>query len=83
MSDSEIIKEFIEVSIPDDHPAIYQYIMGKNRSKISAINQIAKLTDGILTPPYTSGHIRTVAKQFLKQKQKDYDMGLIKIRPIY
>jgi|TARA_R110001592_G_scaffold255196_5_gene518727 hypothetical protein len=83
MSDSEIIKEFIEVSIPDDHPAIYQYIMGRERSKVSAINQITKLADGILTPPYTSGHIRTVARQFLKQKKKDYDIGLIEIRPIY
>ena len=83
MSDSEIIKDFIEVSIPDDHLAIYQYIMGRERSKVSAINQITKLADGILTPPYTSGHIRTVARQFLNQKKKDHDKGLIQIRPIY
>jgi len=83
MSDSEIIKEFIEVSIPDDHPAIYQYIMGRERSRVSAINQITKLADGILTPPYTIGHIKTVARQFLKQKKKDYEKGLIQIKPIY
>ena len=83
MSDSEIIKEFIEVSIPDDHPVIYQYIMGRDRSRVSAINQITKLADGILTPPYTIGHIKTVARQFLKKKKEDYEKGLIQIKPIY
>jgi hypothetical protein len=83
MSDSEIIKEFIKVSIPDDHPAIYQYIKGRERSRTSAINQIARLADGILTPPYTDGHIRTVARAFLKKKKEDYDKGLIEIRSIY
>lgn len=83
MSDSEIIKEFIEISVPDDHPAIYQYIMGREKSKVSAINQITKLADGILTPPYTTGHIKTVARQFLKKKKEEYEKGLIKIKPIY
>lgn len=83
MSDSEIIRQFIEVSVPDDHPAIFIYINGKDRSKQTAINQIAKLTEEILTPPYTEGHIRTVAKNFLKEKNEQYQMGLIKIREIY
>ena len=83
MSDSKIIREFIQICVPDDHPAIYIYIMGKERSKITAVNQIIKLTDGILTPPYTTGHIKTVARSFLKEKKEQYEKGLIKIKPHY
>lgn len=83
MSDSKIIREFIETCVPNDHPAIFIYIMGKERSKITALNQITALADGILCPPYTQGHIRTIAKQFLKDKKKEYEMGQLKIKEIY
>lgn len=83
MSDSEIIKEFIKVSIPDDHPSIYIYINGRERSRVTAINQIAQSCDGILSPPYTMGHIKTVARNFLKEKKEEFEKGLIEIKPIY
>ena len=83
MSDTEIIYIFIELSVPNDHPAIYQYIKGRERSKQSAVNNILKLTDGILNPPYTIGHIRTVIRKFLKEKDRQYKSGEIKITPIY
>ncbi len=83
MSDTEIIREYLEVSIPNDHPALYQFIMGRERSQQSAVNNIAKLTDGILSPPYTIGHIRTVIRAFLRHKKKQYQKGLIEIKPIY
>ena len=83
MNDTKIIREFLEVSIPNDHPAIYQFVMGRERSQLSAINNITKLTEGILTPPYTIGHVRTVIKRFLKDKKKQYQEGLIEIKPIY
>jgi hypothetical protein len=83
MSDTEIIYIFIKVSVPDDHPSVYQYIMGKKRSKETAVNNIVKLADGVLSPPYTFGHIRTVARRFLKEKEEEYQKGLIKIKPIY
>lgn len=83
MSDTEIIYNFIKVSVPDDHPAIYQYIIGKKRSKETAVNNVTKLAEGILNPPYSMGHIRTVTKRFLKEKEKEYKEGKIKINPIY
>jgi hypothetical protein len=83
MSDTEIIYNFIKVSVPDNHPSVYQYIMGKKRSKETAVNNILKLTEDILTPPYTHGHIRTVARRFLKEKERDYNKGLIEIKSIY
>lgn len=83
MSDSKIILEFLFIIIPDDHPAIYQYIMGGDRSKVSAINNITKIVYNLFSPPYTDGHIRTVIRTFLKEKKREYKNGLIKIKPIY
>lgn len=83
MSDSEIILEFLSVVIPNDHPAIYQYIIGGDRSKISAINNIANIIHDVFSPPYSDGHIRTVIRTFLKEKKHEHQKGLIKIKPIY
>lgn len=83
MSDSQIIREFIEINVPDDHPAIFIYIMGKERSKVTAVNQITKLTEGLISPPYTIGHVRTVVRNFLKEKKKQYEKGLIQIKSLY
>jgi len=83
MNDSDIIYNFISVSIPDDHPIVYQYVAGQKRSKSSAIEQGLRLTEGILTPPYSYGHIRTVLRRFLKEKEQQYKEGKIKIKPIY
>jgi len=83
MSDSEIIREFFNVCVPNDHPAIYIYVFGKKRSQQTAINQLSRLAEGILTPPYTIGHVRTVARKFLKEKKEKHLKGLINIKPIY
>lgn len=83
MSDTKIILNVVQLSIPDDHPAIYQYISGGRRSRETAIANIVKLFDGILTPPYSIGHVRRVVKSFLKVKQIQYKEGKIKIKPIY
>jgi hypothetical protein len=83
MSDSQIIREFIEINVPDDHPSIYIFINGRERSQQTAVNQIAKLGEGILSPPYTMGHIRTVARSFLNEKKRQYRAGLIEIKPLY
>jgi len=83
MSDTEIIYNFINVAVPNDHPAVYQYVIGKKRSKETAVNNIVKITDGVLSPPYSIGHIRTVAKRFLKEKEEQYIKGEIIVNPIY
>ena len=83
MGDSEIIYNFINVAVQNDHPAVYQYVVGKTRSKETAVNNIVKIADGILTPPYSAGHIRTVAKRFLKGKLEQYIKGEIEVNLIY
>lgn len=82
MNDSQIIYDFIELSIPDEHPAIYQYVMGGDRSKMTAINNIYKVTS-VITPPFSQGHVRTIIRRFLKNKKEQYQRGEINIKPIY
>lgn len=83
MDDSKIIEIFIKLVIPDDHPIIYQYIKGKGRSKTTALNRLGDMCYNYLSPPYTIGHIKTVGRRFLKEKEVQYKRGEIKIKPIY
>ena len=83
MNDVKIILNLIKVSIPDSHPAVYQYIMGGEKSKESAINRIYSLFEGVITPPYSSKEVRDIVKHFLVIKDEMYAKGKIKIAPIY
>ena len=69
--------------VPNDHPAIFIYVMGGERSRLTAINQIVGLTEGLLSPPYTIGQIRMIAKTFLIEKKEEHHKGLIKVKEIY
>ena len=83
MNDIKIILNLIKVSIPDSHPALYQYIMGGEKSKETAINRIYTLFEGGTTPPYSSKEVRDVVKHFLVVKNEMYIKGEIIITPIY
>jgi|AntRauMFilla1563_2_1112583.scaffolds.fasta_scaffold01409_1 hypothetical protein len=83
MNESEIINSYIELTIPDDHPVIYQYIMGGIRSKETAVNNILSECSPIFSPPYTEGHVKTVIRRFLNEKLRLYNHTKIKIKPIY
>lgn len=83
MGDSDIIYDLLRLSIPNDHPALYQYIKGGERSKAGAVNNIFASIDGLMNPPYSIGHIRTVIRRFLKDKKKEYKEGLFEPKPIY
>ncbi len=83
MSDTTIIWETMDAIIKDDHPSVYQYIKGKNKSRETAIMRIT----GILAPIFYGGYdiakIRSVAREFLKQKEINFKNGIIKIKSIY
>jgi hypothetical protein len=83
MDDSKIIEIFIRLAIPDNHPIVYQYIKGRDRSKATALNRLGAVCYDYLSPPYTIGHIKTVGRRFLKEKEAQYKRGEIEIKPIY
>jgi hypothetical protein len=83
MSNTTIIWDAMVVILKDDHPILYQYIKGKNRSKEVAIMRLTGFIAPIFVGAYEYAKIRSVARQFLKQKELDYTYGLVKIKPIY
>lgn len=83
MTDSEIIENYLTFCFPNDHPAVYQYVVGGVRSQSSAVERMLQECDIVLMPPYSAGHVRTVIRRFLKKKKTLYKEGKIKIKPIY
>jgi len=83
MDDTKIIFNIIQKSVPNDHPSVYLYISGNRLTKQKAVNNIVKLFDGILYPPYSIGHVRTVVKTILKVKSDQHKRGEIEITKIY
>lgn len=83
MTDTKIIFNIVQKSVPDDHPSVYLYVSGNKLAKQKAINNIVKSFDGILYPPYTIGHVRTVVKSILKLKSDQHKRGEIQISQIY
>lgn len=83
MTDTTIIWKFLILSIPDDHLAIYSYIVGRHRSANDAINKILLLTEKIFSPPIELSIIKSAIKQYLEYKKKQHKNGEIKIHSIY
>ena len=83
MTDTKIILNVIKTSIPNDHPHLYLYVTGNRKDKERAIINTVKLFEGILTPPYSIGHVRRAVKTFLRSKESQHKSGEIKISPIY
>ncbi len=83
MSSTTIIWETISVIIKDDHPIMYQYIKGKVRGREFAIMRLTGIIAPIFIGAYEDAKIRSVVRQYLKQKERDYKNGLVKIKPIH
>jgi len=83
MNDTKIIFNIIQKSVPSDHPSVYLYISGNKLSKQKAVNTIVKSFEGILYPPYSIGHVRTVVKTILKLMSDQHKRGEIEISKLY
>ena len=83
MEDSTIIWKFLAREYPDSHQAIYLYVSGRDRSKVTSIEQVMKFTEKIFCPPMEPFFVKTVIKGFLEYKAKQYLKGEIKVKPIY
>ena len=51
MRDFEIVYNFLEISLPDNHPYIYEYIINDHISEENIVNKILKLCDFLFMPP--------------------------------
>jgi hypothetical protein len=83
MRDFEIVYNFLEISLPDNHPYIYEYIINDHISEENIVNKILKLCDFLFMPPYDINFMINVIEYFLNNKKTQYLLGEIKINPIY
>ena len=83
MTDTRIIWELMSELIKDDHPSIYQYVKGKNKSREAAVMRITGILAPIFYGAYDISKVRSVARDYLKQKELDWKRGKIKIKSIY
>jgi len=83
MSDSEIIWKFLIREYNNDHPAIYLYVCGGNRSIYTALNKILPTVLKIFSPAMSVSLINTTVKGYLEHKKKQYKNGEITVKSLY
>jgi hypothetical protein len=83
MEDFEIVYNFLNISLPDNHPYVYEYITNKHTTKENIVNKVLKLCDFLFMPPYDIYFMINVIEYFLNNKKTQYLLGNIKIYPIY
>jgi hypothetical protein len=80
MSNTTIIWDAMSVIIKDEHPVLYQYIKGRERSREYAVMRLTGIIAPIFIGAFDDVKIRSVAKQFLNRKEIEYIKGIIKIK---
>jgi hypothetical protein len=85
MSDTTFIWKYLLLKlIGDDHPAVYIYCVGQNRSKKSAVGKLTEeIYEWIGPDVFPIQFVRGVCKQFLEFKYDQYKKGEIKVKEIY
>ena len=83
MSESTIIWKFLSREFPDSHSVIFLHVCGNIQNQQNAMAKVLRLCLPIFTPPMTEQYVKTVIREFLEMKRKQYFNGEIKIKPIY
>jgi hypothetical protein len=82
MTDANIIFIYLEKIIPNDHPLLYQYIIGRDRSKFSATKRVIDEC-GAFKNSFPDAFIKKVVSQFLELKKRQHIEGTISVKSIY
>jgi hypothetical protein len=83
MDEEKFIIDFLHKFIKEDNPIIYIYIMGKRRSKETAINKTLAKIYCIFVPAITKDNLQKYVTNFLNLMEENYKNGKIKIKSIY
>ena len=83
MSDTELICKFLTREYQDEHPIIFIYVRGSDRSKKTAVERALENAKQVFFPAIPDYVIKASVKKFLEKKQKLYKEGLISIKPLY
>lgn len=83
MSDTRIIYNFLTNEFQNDHPVVYLYVCGQERSQTAAVNKGLALLKDIFCPPYTVVYLKELLVEYLDIKKEDYKSGKIHVKPLY
>lgn len=83
MADGNLIWKYLEKNFKNDHPTIYIYCAGQNRSSNTAMSRIYNEVEELFCPPMNRELLKQIIKSFLETKKKHYREGKIKIKSIY
>lgn len=83
MSDTRIIYRFLINEFTNDHPVVYLYVCGQERSQTAAVNKGLALLKDIFTPPYGVDYLKELLVEYLDIKKEDYKKGVIQVKPLY
>jgi hypothetical protein len=83
MTDSELIWKYLTRVVPDDHQAVYLYVIGKDRSAKTATDKILEVTTRVFSPSISLYCITAIVKGYLEEKKKRYMRGEFTPKSIY
>lgn len=82
-TDKELILKFLNREYKDEHPSIYLYCCGQQRSQNTAVFNILKYTRFIFYPCFEDNYLINMIKEFLNDKKEQYKNGEIIVKPLY
>jgi hypothetical protein len=83
MSDTRIIYRFLTNEFPNDHPVVYLYVCGQERSQTAATNKGLALLKDVFSPPYSLVYLKELLIEYLDIKKEEYKKGVIQVKPLY
>lgn len=83
MTDTNILFIYLNKIIPNEHPIVYQYVMGGQRSKDSAITRCVGECKSAFNDAVSDMFIKKTVSQFLEFKRLEHSRGNIQITSIY
>lgn len=84
-----VIKNFFLTLIPNNHPAVYQYIKGGDKSRNSAVMRVTEEVYEWCNPywmgedSFTLEYIRGIARLYLAFMENEYNESRITLQGIY
>jgi hypothetical protein len=82
-TDRELILKFLNREYKDEHPSLYLYSCGQDRSQQTAVFNILKYTRFIFYPCFSDDYLIEIITEYLKHKKEQYKNGEIQVKPLY
>jgi hypothetical protein len=82
-TDRELILKFLNREYKDEHPSLYLYCCGQQRSQQTAFFNVLKYTRFIFFPCFNDNYLTEIIMEFLNYKKEQHKNGEIQVKPLY